>query len=152
MELPFKLRRLYSQQRTATNNLRRKCFTLRLFCCWCTRLFEKNINLSLGLANGTSVIYHSLVLDERENSEAVLAQIVDSTNANDIFLQYPPKYICGEIPNAKPEQFIGKTLVENKVVIPIPLKEENKNNSRTKGGVTEKKLGKSTFLALVYDK
>ena len=83
---------------------------------------KKNINPSLGLANGTSVIYHSLVLDEREDSEAVLAQIVDSTNANDIFLQYPPKYICVEIPNAKPEKFIGKTLVENKVVIPIPLK------------------------------
>jgi hypothetical protein len=103
---------------------------------------KKNINPSLGLANGTSVIYHSLILDEREDSEAVLAQIVDSTNANDIFLQYPPKYICVEIPNAKPEQFIGKTLVENKVVIPIPLKEENKNSSNTRGGVSEKKAWK----------
>ena len=48
----------------------------------------------------------------------VLEQITINTGS-DIRLQFPPVYIHVEIPNADPHKFIGKSLVPNKVVIPI---------------------------------
>jgi hypothetical protein len=59
-----------------------------------------------------------LTLHPEENMHQVLEQITINTGS-DIRLQFPPVYIHVEIPNADPHKFIGKSLVPNKVVIPI---------------------------------
>ena len=81
-----------------------------------------NLNPSLGLANGTPIIYHSLVLDDREDDQCIKQQVHDVTHSTDIFLVHQPKFICVEVPSADPAKFIGLTLVPGRVVIPISLK------------------------------
>ena len=81
-----------------------------------------NLNPSLGLANGTPIIYHSLVLDDCKDDQCIKQQVHDVTHSTDIFLVHQPKFICVEVPSADPAKFIGLTLVPGRVVIPISLK------------------------------
>lgn len=90
--------------------------------CYLTR----NINRSVGLANGTSGILHSIVLDPEENKLDVMDRTV-AQESNDIVLLYPPQYVCVRIPEANPLHFVGKTFKESDVVVPIPLMAEEKS-------------------------
>ena len=80
-----------------------------------------NINPSLGLANGTPVIYHSLILDDREDLQCIMQQNADTMQSTDVYLLHPPKYICVEVPSCDATKFEGITLVPGKVVIPIEI-------------------------------
>lgn len=86
----------------------------------------RNINPSLGLANGTSVIYHSLILDEKEDQRTILEKVINSTSSIDILLKYPPKYVCVTVPTAELIHFENRTLVQGEVVIPLPLEKDPK--------------------------
>ena len=78
----------------------------------------ENINPSLGLANGTKIVYESLVLDPRDDPIAISHRIATEINP-DIILNYPPIYVIVSVPDADPDRFLNTTLVEGKVVIPV---------------------------------
>lgn len=80
----------------------------------------KNINPSRGLSNGTRIIYNSITLDERENLHGVM-ELISLRTGRDIELEFPPKYIHVEVPDANPEYFVGITMIPGKVVIPIAM-------------------------------
>lgn len=92
----------------------------------------KNINPALGLANGTAVVYHSLILDDMEDSQTIFERTRNATSTIDILLKYPPKFVCVEVPTADPTRFVNRTLVPGKVVIPIPfIKDDKELNLQT---------------------
>ena len=83
---------------------------------------SQNINPSIGLTNGTRVIYHSLLLDPRENIKNICAtwkkkEVID--------LQFPPSYLFVKIPNADLANFKHTSITMNSVVIPIKLGNES---------------------------
>ncbi len=103
----------------------------------------KNINPAIGLANGTAVVYHSLILDDMEDSKTIFERIRNATSTIDILLKYPPKFVCIEVATADPTRFVNQTLVLGKLVIPIPFIKDNKElNLQTESSnttvVTEK--------------
>ena len=52
----------------------------------------QNMNPSLGLSNGTPVIYHSLTLSPLEDMHSVMERMVNN-DGSDIFLKFQPTYI-----------------------------------------------------------
>ena len=60
-------------------------------------------------------------MDPKEDVENIHTAITTSVDLQDIQLKYPPKFIIVSVPEARPEEFIGRTLVPNRVVIPVPL-------------------------------
>jgi hypothetical protein len=85
-----------------------------------------NINPSLGLANGTPVVYYGLILNDNEDDQCIMQQAYGAAQTTDIHLVYQPKYICVEVPSADTSKFAQMTLVPNKVVIPIPTATSDK--------------------------
>lgn len=85
----------------------------------------ENINPSLGLANGTKIIYESLVLDPRDDPVTISQRLSTEINP-DIVLQYPPLFVIVSVPEADPKRFIDTTLVEGSVVIPVATVQRNK--------------------------
>ena len=86
-----------------------------------TGYLTKNINPSRGPSNGiTRIIYNSITLDEKEDLHAVM-ELISLRNGRDIELEFPPKYIHVEVPDANPELCVGITMIPSKVVIPIAL-------------------------------
>ncbi len=73
----------------------------------------ENINPSLGLSNGTPVVYHSITLDPREDFHNVMECIAKLTSFQ--------TNICLEFPQvvSNPNDFIDRSLVPSEVVIPI---------------------------------
>jgi hypothetical protein len=106
---------------------------------------KKNLNPNIRLANGTPVTYHSLILNDQEDFEAVMQLIVDASSSADIHLHYPPKYICVEVPSADPFKFVERTLVPGKVVIPIPLKQATTKKTYSTGEVKAWKINVPGF-------
>jgi len=66
-------------------------------------------------------VFEGLELDPREDVENIHTAITTSLELQDVQLQFPPKFIIVSVPDAKPEEFIGRTLVPDRVVIPVPL-------------------------------
>lgn len=66
----------------------------------------ENINPGRGLSNGTPIVFHSLVLDPRENFENIRVAL-DENGHEDITLEFPPSYINVSVPGVNPEDFIG---------------------------------------------
>ena len=64
-----------------------------------------NINPSLGLANGTPVVYYGLILNENEDNQCIIEQAYRAARTTDIHLVYQPKYVCFEVPSADPSKF-----------------------------------------------
>jgi hypothetical protein len=83
----------------------------------------QNINPSLGLSNGTPVIYHSLTLSPLEDMHSVMERMVNN-DGSDIFLKFQPTYIHVEVPTLDPVLFQHKSLFKDKVVIPVKLKSQ----------------------------
>lgn len=82
----------------------------------------ENINPSLGLSNGTPVIYHSLTLDPREDYHSIVESIANlSSFQTDIRLEFPPSYIHVSIPHLNPDDFVGRTLVPSEIVILVQI-------------------------------
>jgi hypothetical protein len=84
----------------------------------------ENINPALGLSNGTQIKYHSLILDPSEDMQRII-ELITTNTGSDIKLQYPPIYIHVEVPGADPLQFRGKSIIPNKVVIPVLLRKKS---------------------------
>ena len=78
-----------------------------------------NISFSRQLSNGTPVTLHSIILDPREDRDHLLDRLINSTESDDILLEFPPLYINVSVDNANPDAFVGMTMVEGEVVIPI---------------------------------
>ena len=72
------------------------------------------------------MIYHSLILDENEDQNAILQKVENTTSSTDILLKYPPKYICVKVPSSEPHRFENRKLVSGEVVIPLPLEKDTK--------------------------
>lgn len=85
----------------------------------------ENLNPSLGLANGTKIIYEALVLDPRDDPVAISQRLTTEINA-DIVLKHPPLYVIVSVPDADPARFVNMTLVQGKVVIPLQVVRRNK--------------------------
>jgi len=84
-----------------------------------TNLFiTNNINPGRGLANGTPIVYESIVLDEEDEPIEIYAQILNN-DSPDFHLKRPPKYFLVSVPSADIENFRGLTMVPGRVVIPI---------------------------------
>lgn len=81
----------------------------------------ENICVSRTLANGTSVTYHSLTLDPRENREHILDAITHPHGYQTIELEYPPLYANVIVNDAIPAEFTGFSLVQDQTVIPIGI-------------------------------
>lgn len=92
---------------------------------------KENINPRLKISNGSPIIFRALTLDPRENYRAILQLIDESNGREDINLEYAPTHIHVQLPHANPNDFIGRTLVPNEVVIPIPISENATVNSIT---------------------
>ncbi len=60
-------------------------------------------------------------MDPKEDVENIHTAITTSVDLQDIQLKYPPKFIIVSVPEARPEDFIGRTLVPDRVVIPVPF-------------------------------
>nr|CAH0105805.1 unnamed protein product [Daphnia galeata] len=102
-----------------TNYLYATCPQFRgIFVAGAPGFLMSNINPKRGLTNGTPVIFHSLVLDPREDRERLLTAMMQG-NTEDISLQYNPLHILVKITNANPTDFIGMTAVQGEVVIPL---------------------------------
>ncbi len=86
----------------------------------------QNINPKRRLTNGTPITFHSLVLDNRENKEAI-ENAMKNGFGDDIILQYNPKYVLVKIKDAQPLDFIGRTAVVNEAVIPLAQAHTSKN-------------------------
>ena len=67
---------------------------------------SENINPSRGLSNGTPIIFHSLVLDPKENFENI-REMLENNDNQDIKLEFPPSFIKVCIPGVDPNDFIG---------------------------------------------
>ncbi len=85
----------------------------------------ENINPSLGLANGTKIIYEAQLVDPRDDPVAISQRLAIETNP-DIILNYPPLYVIVSVPGADPTRFVNTTLVEGKVVIPVKTVQRSK--------------------------
>lgn len=66
-------------------------------------------------------MFEGLELDPREEKENIHTSIITAGESEDVCLQYPPKYIIVSVPEANPDDFVGRTLVPGRVVIPVPL-------------------------------
>lgn len=78
-----------------------------------------NITPSQGLSNGTRALMHSLILNEEEDGQHIIDQLANASPGQDIFLDHQPQYVNVSVPDLDPADFVGKTLVEGQVVIPI---------------------------------
>jgi len=63
-------------------------------------------------------------LNPRENYNNIIHRIEES---QEDILEFPPTHIHVKIPNPNPNDFIGKTLIENEVINPIPISERSIN-------------------------
>ena len=77
-----------------------------------------NINPGRGLANGTPIVYESIVLDEEDEPLEIYAQILNN-DSPDFQLSRPPKYLLVSVPSADINNFNGLTMDPLRVVIPI---------------------------------
>lgn len=82
-------------------------------------MLTQNICCKRALANGTSVNYHSLILDDQEDTHQIQDLIRQTQPGDDIFLRYPPQFINVSLNDRDPQEFNGLTLVKGKPVIPI---------------------------------
>ena len=83
----------------------------------------ENINPRIKISNGSPVILHSLTLNSRENYNNIIQRLEESQE--DIILEFPPTHIHVKLPKANPNDFIVKSLIENEVIIPIPISERS---------------------------
>lgn len=80
----------------------------------------ENINPSIGLANGTKIVYEAIVLDDRDEPTKI-SELLTTEISPDITLKHPPLFVIVSVPGADPSRFEHMTLVRNKVVIPIKI-------------------------------
>ena len=77
-----------------------------------------NISPTRGLTNGTSITFHSIILDPKEDRKRIIKQIMQEKN-DDIILEYIPKYILVKLVNADKEKFKGIFSFGEDIVIPL---------------------------------
>ena len=78
-----------------------------------------NINTTRNLNNGTTVIYHSLILDPREDGRHVADLIAHSEAGEDIFLRFPPLYINVTLEEMNPKDYSDFPFKDEQTVIPV---------------------------------
>ena len=98
----------------------------------------ENINPQLKISNGSPITFHSLTLDPRENYNEVMKKIEESNGIEDIKLKYAPTHIHVKLTLGNPNKFIGRTLIENEAVIPIPISEKITSHTVNFPGSQEK--------------
>jgi len=87
-----------------------------------------NLNATSGLANGTPVILHSILLSEEDDPDSYREQVANASPGEVIDIPVPFAVIV-EIPNIDHATFglKHKSLVDGKVVIPLTYKSDTKN-------------------------
>ena len=57
-----------------------------------------------------------------------IVEMMENNMGSDIVLKFPPIYIHVEVPDADPQKFAGKSLIKDKVVIPVRLKSKEEEH------------------------
>ena len=87
-----------------------------------------NINTTRNLNNGTTVIYHSLILDPREDGRHI-ADLIANSEAGEDILQHPPLYINVILEELNPKDYADVTFKDGKTIIPVgPMHGANHTN------------------------
>jgi hypothetical protein len=83
-------------------------------------VISQNVNVGLGIANGTRVKMHSLAFDDPVKAHRAQVLMENSYPGAKVFLDYPPDAINVEVPHISIEDWPpGLSLTRDSVVIPI---------------------------------
>ena len=77
-----------------------------------------NWNPAKGLFNGTAAVQHSLVLDPREDVQALYASISAGSPGKFVMLSYPPKYVNVRLSDSHLSR--SDSLDAHDIIVPIP--------------------------------
>ena len=98
-------------------------------------IIEK-INPGINLANGPKVILESIIIDDRDDPDAIQTRLTTEISPS-IILKHPPQGILVSVPGADIARFSTMTMEPGAVVIPIGLVRRAKDlkGARIKNGV-----------------